>query len=131
VKRHADYKLIKANRDVQRLWEIIEETHKVFTNSRIAAVVKKTARKEYQFMHKVPYESIITYKERFDIALKAYEDQDNADLEESDVAMDSFNGLDNARYAEFKKSILNGMTAGLVTQPATLNKMYLLTNQWL
>ena len=82
-------------------------------------------------MHKVPYESIITYKERFDIALKAYEDQDNADLEESDVAMDSFNGLDNARYAEFKKSILNGMTAGLVTQPATLNKMYLLTNQWL
>ena len=110
MKRHADYKLIKANRDVQRLWEIIEETHKVFTNSRIAAVVKKTARKEYQFMHKVPYESIITYKERFDIALKAYEDQDNA---------------------EFKKSILNGMTAGLVTQPATLNKMFLLTNQWL
>jgi len=131
VKRHADYKLIKANRDVQRLWEIIEETHKVFTISRIDAVLKKTARKEYQFMHQVPYKNIITHKERFDIALKAYEDQDNADLEESDVAMDSFNGLDNARYAEFKKSILNGMTAGLVTQPATLNKMYLLTNQWL
>jgi hypothetical protein len=131
VKRHADYELIKTNRDVQRLGEIIEETHKVFTISRIAAVVKKTARKEYQLMHQGPYESIITYKERFDIALKAYEDQDNANLEETDVAMDFFDGLENARYAEFKKSILNGMTAGSVTQPAMLNEMYLLANQWL
>jgi hypothetical protein len=39
--------------------------------------------------------------------------------------------LDNSRYAEFKKSNLNGMTAGSVTQPATLNEMYLLANQWL
>ncbi len=51
VKRHTDYEVIKTNRDVQRLWEIIEETHKVFTISRIAAVIKKTARKEYQLMH--------------------------------------------------------------------------------
>jgi hypothetical protein len=42
-----------------------------------------------------------------------------------------FYGLDNGRYAEFKKSILNGMTTGSVTQPATLNEMYLLANQWL
>jgi hypothetical protein len=26
--------------------------------------------------------------------------------------MDFFDGLDNGRYAEFNKSILNGMTAG-------------------
>jgi hypothetical protein len=45
--------------------------------------------------------------------------------------MDFFDGLDNGRYAEFKKSILNGMTAGSVTQPATLNEMYLLASQWL
>ncbi len=45
--------------------------------------------------------------------------------------MDFFDGLDNGRYAEFKKSILNGMTAGSVMQPATLNEMYLLVNQWL
>lgn len=41
VKRHQDVEVIKANRDVQRLWEIIEETHKVFTISRIAAIIKK------------------------------------------------------------------------------------------
>ncbi len=45
--------------------------------------------------------------------------------------MDFFDGLDNGRYAEFKKSILNRMTAGSVAQPASLNEMYLLANQWL
>jgi hypothetical protein len=131
VKRHTDYEVIKTNRDVQRLWEIIEETHKVFTISRIAAVIKKTARKEYQLMHQGAYKSITTYKERFDIALKAYQDQENAQLDEADVAMDFFDGQDNGRYAEFKRSILNRMTACSVTQPATLNEMYLLANQWL
>jgi hypothetical protein len=82
-------------------------------------------------MHQGPYESIITYKEHFDIALKAYQEQENAELDESDVAMDFFDGLENARYAEFKKSILNGMTAGSMTRPAMLNEMYLLANQWL
>jgi hypothetical protein len=129
VKRHTDYEVNKTNRDVQRLWEIIEETHKVFTISRIAAVIKKTARKEFQLMHQGVYESIITYKEPFDIALKAYQDQENAQLDKADVAMDFFDGLDNGRYVEFKKSILNGMTSGSVTQPATLNEMYLLANQ--
>jgi hypothetical protein len=131
VKRHTDFEVIKTNRDVQRLWEIIEETHKVFTISRIAAVIKKTARKEYQLMHQGANESIITYKEWFNIALKAYQDPENAQLDEADVAMDFFDGLDNGHYAEFKKSNLNGMTAGSVTQPATLNEMYLLANQWL
>jgi hypothetical protein len=131
VKRHQDFEIIKENRDVQRLWEVIEEIHKVFTISCIATMIKKTARKEYQLMHQGPYESIITYKERFNIALKAYQDQENANLDESDIAMDFFDGLDNAQYADFKKSILDGMTAGSVTQPATLNEMYLLANQWL
>jgi hypothetical protein len=131
VKRHTDYEVNKTNRDVQRLWEIIEETHKVFTISRIAAVIKKTARKEYQLMHQGAYESIITYKEQFDIALKAYQDQEIAQLDKADLAMNFFDGLDYGRYAEFKKSILNGMTAGSVTQPATINEMYLLANQWL
>jgi hypothetical protein len=63
VKRSVDYEVIKNTRDAQQLWQVIEETHKVFTISRIAAVIKKTAHKEYQLMHQGPYESIITYKE--------------------------------------------------------------------
>jgi hypothetical protein len=68
----------------------IQETHKVFTISRIAAVIKKSACKEYQLMHQGPYESIITYKERFDIALQAYQEQENAEILQPDIAMDFF-----------------------------------------
>jgi hypothetical protein len=39
--------------------------------------------------------------------LKAYQDQENAELAEPDVDMDFFDGLDNGRYAVCKKSILN------------------------
>ncbi len=104
VKRSQDYEMIKNTRDVQSLWNTIEETHKVFTISRITDVIKKSARKWYQLMHQGPYESIITYKERFDIRLRAYQEQENAELLQPDIAMDFFNGLDNGRYAEFKKS---------------------------
>jgi len=70
VKRHTDYEVIKTNQDMQRLWKIIEETHKVFTVSCIASGIKKTARKEYQLMHQGAYESIITCKEHFDKVTK-------------------------------------------------------------
>ena len=45
--------------------------------------------------------------------------------------MDFFNGLDNGRYSSFKAEIINGLTAGSMKQPADLNEMYLLANQWL
>jgi hypothetical protein len=44
--------------------------------------------------------------------------------------MDFFIGLDNGHYAKFKKLILNGMTDGFVTRPATLKEMNLPANQW-
>ena len=46
VKRDPNFNLIKNTRDVRALWEIIETTHKVYTVSKVAAVVKKTARKD-------------------------------------------------------------------------------------
>jgi hypothetical protein len=45
-------------------------------------------------MYQGAYESIITYKVQLEIALKAYQDQENAALDEVDVAMDFFDGLD-------------------------------------
>jgi 5,10-methylenetetrahydrofolate reductase len=33
VKRSAEYEQIKETRDVEKLWQVIEETHKVFTIS--------------------------------------------------------------------------------------------------
>ena len=54
-------------------------------------------------------------------------------MDDKDIAMDFFNGLDNARYASFKTKIINinNLTSGAITQPADLNAMYLLANQWL
>ncbi len=60
-KRSQNYDVIKNTRDAQGLWNTIEETHKMFTISKIACIIKKSARKEYQLMHQGPYESIITY----------------------------------------------------------------------
>jgi hypothetical protein len=58
----------------------------VFTISQIASVVKKSAGKVYQMMQQGSYESIRTYKEWFDIALKAYQDQLNAELADTNIA---------------------------------------------
>ncbi len=45
--------------------------------------------------------------------------------------MDFFYGLDYGRYATFKATIINGITAGSIDQPENLNEMYLLAAQWL
>ena len=82
-------------------------------------------------MRQGPFESFITYKERFTVALKAYDDQGNPEMDEKDIAMDFFRGLDNARYASFKTEIMNGLTSKAFEQPENLNAMYLLANQWL
>jgi hypothetical protein len=130
IKRTPDYPTMKQNRDPLMLWEAIEATHKVHSITKVAAVVKRSARKEYTGIKQGPYESIIAYRERFNETLKAYAEQENPEEEEVDISMDFFDGLDNARYAAFKVSILNGLTTGAVTQPETLNEMYLLANQW-
>jgi hypothetical protein len=46
------------------------------------------------------------------------------------IVMDFFHGLDNGIYAGFKTEITNGLTAKSIIQPANLNVMYLLLNQW-
>ena len=82
-------------------------------------------------MRQGPFESIITYKERFTAALKGYNDQDNPPMPDNDIGMDFFKGLDDNRYVTFKTDLTNQMTLNATAQPANLNAMYLLANQWL
>ena len=70
--------------------------------SEVEIVTKMAARKTYQQMRQGHYKSIINYKEWFNITLKSYHEQGNAKLNDPDVAMDFFRGLDNVRYATFK-----------------------------
>jgi len=83
-----------------------------------------------QGMRQGPYETIIQYKERFDNAKKSYEEQGNPPMEDVDVAMDFFKGLDNNRYGNFKTKTMNDLTAKILVQPQNLNEMYLLASQF-
>ena len=106
IKRSDIFEAIDKETDPLRLWLLVEETHKVNSISKVEAVTKMAARTTYQGMHQGAYESIIMYKEQFTVALKAYEDQGNPEMEDGDVVMDFFRGLDNARYSHFKTEIM-------------------------
>jgi len=114
--------MVNQETDLEGLWQIIEETHKVNTVSKVQSVTKKAARAMYQKMRQGVFASIITYKERFNAALKGYEEQKNSKMEEKDIAMDFFEGLDNARYASFKTEIMNGLTSKAIEQPQNLTE---------
>ena len=134
VKHQADYINFNKNKDPVKLWETIVKTHEINSMSRIPEVVKRATRKEYNACRQGGYESIITYRERFDAATKAYTDQGNPPMKEADIAMDFFDGLDPARYAQFKTDIHNGLTAGSITAAGTLstmNKVYELAGSWI
>ncbi len=94
-------------------------------------VTKLTAIANYQMIRQGGYESIIAFKENFNFTLKAYKDQGNKKLDDPDIAMDFFRGLDNTRYATFKTDYINGLTSKAIDPPKDLNKIYLLANQWL
>jgi hypothetical protein len=131
VKKDEDYDDFHTIKSPLGLWLCAERIHKVATASRVEAVIKATARATYQNCKQGTYETIIPYKERFSEALKSYEDTGNPEMEEADIAMDMFNGLDDTRYAEFKVSMLNDINKGSIDQPATLNEMYHLAAQHL
>ena len=76
------------------------------------------------------FESLITYRENFDAASKAYTDQGNAVLETEDTAMHFFTGLDAAGYAHMKTTVHN-MTIGAQQPPKTVNEVYTIAANWI
>jgi hypothetical protein len=131
VKQETNWDKIEDDADPEGLWQLVEKKHKVHTASKVKEVTKLTARANYQMIWQGGYESIIAFEERFNFALKAYEDQGNKKLDDPDIAMDFFRGLDNARYAMFKTDYINGLTSKAIDPPKDLNEIYLLANQWL
>jgi len=118
---------VKKEKYLEDCKEHRKELHKMRENGpKLYGLITK-----YYGMRQGAYESIITYKERFDNAKKAYEDQKNPELVDKDVAMDFFRGLDDARYGSFKTDFQNQLTLQTIEQPENLNAMYLIANQWL
>ena len=129
LKRHEDYEDFNREKDPLMLWLAITMIHQVASVSKVASVVKKAARDKYASMRQGQFETIITYKERFDAAVEAYNDMENPEMRDADIAMDFLNGLDDNRYAEFKVEIVNDIAKGAMKQPKTLNDVYLLASR--
>ena len=129
LKRHEDYEDFNREKDPLMLWLAITMIHQVASVSKVASVVKKAARDKYASMRQGQFETIITYKERFDAAVEAYNDMENPEMSDGDIAMDFLNGLDDNRYAEFKVEIINDIAKGAMKQPKTLNDVYLLASR--
>ncbi len=131
VKKEPTWTKIEDEADAEGLWKLVEQKQKVHSASKVKEITKLTARANYQMIRQGGYETIIAYKERFNFALKSYEDQGNKKLDPEDIAMDFFRGLDNAWYSTFKTDYINGLTSKAINPPKDLNKIYLLANQWL
>jgi len=97
----------------------------------VAAIVKLEARNQLKNLKQGAFESIITYKKRYNDALKAYHDHGNPTKDGAEQAMDFFDGLDNGRYADFKVQYLNGLQIKTITTPANLSTVFNLANNWL
>jgi hypothetical protein len=105
IKHDEDYKTFSDENDPEGLWLAIIKTHKVSTVNRVKGVMKRSSRRQYQSIKQGGYKSLISYRERFNAALNAYKEQENPDMEDADITLDFFDGLDNGRYAQFKADI--------------------------
>ena len=130
IKQHANYAVFSKAHDPVALWQAIIETHWVDSVSKVPGVLKAAARTQYKNCKQGGYESLVTYRERFDAACKAYTEHKNAALAPEDMAMDFFDGLDSARYMQFKVDINNNMTMNPTFTLPTINKVYELASNW-
>ena len=105
------------DKDPEGLWQTIVAMHRINCISHLPVVIKQAAWDGYSKCRQGAFESLITYRENFDAAFKAYIDQRNAVLETKDTAMHSFMGLDAARYARMKTTVHNNMTIGAQQPP--------------
>jgi hypothetical protein len=77
------------------------------------------------------FKSIISFKQRYNNALKAYNDQKNPVMKPEDIAMDFFSRLDNVCYQEFKTTFINGLQIKSVKPLKDLNEIFTLANMYL
>ncbi len=88
IKHEDDYKMFSEANDPEGLWQAVVWTHKVTMVSRVKGVINRLARKQYQKIKQGGYEPLISYQEHFDEALKAYQEQENPNMEDIDIAHD-------------------------------------------
>jgi hypothetical protein len=115
---------------IQYEHKVVEDKHRVHSNSKVATIVKLEARNQLKNLKQGAFESIITYKIRYNDALKAYHDHGIPPKDGMELAMDFFDGLDHGRYANFKVRYLNSLQIKTITAPKDLNTIFNLADNW-
>lgn len=96
----------RSDKQICQDWLLIEETHKVNTIRQLAkwkqAQKWQQDRLTKQYASKDLFESIITYKERFNAALKGYNGQKNPEMSQKDIAMD-FSVVKQCKICRFQE----------------------------
>jgi hypothetical protein len=135
VAQQPDYADWHAEKDPEKLWQVIVKTHKVDSASHVTEVMELTARKAYQGIKMGTFETLTMYSERFHETYRAYKATASAtnpvDVKDEVQAMDFFHGLDNQCYAAFKMSMMKGWATTTVKPPKTTNEVYRLAGSWI
>jgi hypothetical protein len=109
VQKEAGWTAVEVDADPEALWQMVKMKHKVHSSSKVEAVMKLAARTQLAATSQGAFESIISFKKRYNNSLKAYNDQKNPVMKPEDIAIDFFSKLDNGRHAEFKTTFINGL----------------------
>jgi hypothetical protein len=72
---------------------------------RVNGEFKRSARKQYKSIKQGGYESLIPYQEPFDAELKAYQEQENPEMEDTGIVLD-FLGLKGVMFSSRQISII-------------------------
>jgi hypothetical protein len=71
VQKEAGWMAVEANADPETLWQLVELKHKVRSSSEVEAIMKLAARNQLASTRQGAFESIISFKQRYNNALKA------------------------------------------------------------
>ena len=134
VAQEPNYDTWHSEKDPEKLWQAIIETHKVDCVSSVSAIKELAARKAYQNIKQGPFESLAQYSERFRDTYRGFKATGTAtrpiDVTEEEQALDFFHGLDPARYGSFKTNMLNGWATKAFDPPKTVNEIYRIAGSW-
>jgi len=112
VKLHADYATFS---DPLQLVRTVIDTHRFTRTTTVAAISKRDGREQYASTTMGFYESLPSFKERFDAAYEVYTESGNATIPTEDRAIDFIGKLTKAKYAEFQAWIENSLASKTIT----------------
>ena len=129
VKLHSDYTTFSSSKDPLRLLRAIIETHRFTRTTTVAAISKRDGREQYIATTMGFYESLPSFKERFDSAYEVYIESGNTSIPSEDRAIDFVMKLSKDKYGEFQSWLENSLTSKTINN-ITIESVYKLASEF-